>query len=167
MKLGIHDVAADKKSAPSDGQPEERQFGDVAASIGSKNLMIAIITMPFVFLVVVMGILAVFGSGPDEEGALAQAGTPGAVRSQLAEEPAATIEEPALSSAVVTTNASAEQTRFPVSASSLAQVGAIALDGDQLAVRVDEPEGAVIVIYDLSTNEVVQRVPLAALATEE
>ena len=60
----------------------------IAHMIGTKNLLIAIVTMPFVFLVVVMTIIGIFGRSDDEPSQVAE----NAVRSV----PAETLTQPAL-----------------------------------------------------------------------
>jgi len=131
--------------------------GSLASAIGARNLLIIIITMPFVFLVVVMTIIAVFGN-PDKDRLAEDSATPGAVRST----PVATLEEPALETrGVVLPVAAASTNDGSVIALPLGgEAGAIALDGDQLAVRVDGENGAMIVIYNLAEDRVVKTVPL-------
>jgi len=142
-----------------DDAPEFREaapgMGSIASMIGTKNLLIIIITMPFVFLVVVMAIIALFGR-PGEETAAAS----GAVRST----PVAEVEEaaPAIEGqrVVLPTPAAASEVSPAIVLPEGAEAGALSLDGDRLAVRIDGPDGAQIVIYDLNTEEVVKTIPL-------
>lgn len=136
--------------------------GSIASTIGARNLLIIIITMPFVFLVVVMTIIAIFGNPNKDEVAADDGATPGAVRST----PVATLEEPALQGRRVSVpiNASAGDLAASIALPKGGEAGAIALDGDRLALRVDSAEGGVIVIYDLAENRVVQTVPLIEAA---
>ena len=169
MKLEIDEEPRDA-SDPLEFRPDTNGFDQhgpggfagVASSIGTKNLLIAIITMPFVFLLVVMTILAVFGGRADEPAQLADAATAGAVRSTPAEA-VLTIEEPAPNRAVEAFRAS---TTSPEFSAPLAAGGAMALDGDRLAVRVDRADGAYVVVYDLAAGEVIYTVPLSALGGE-
>jgi len=116
-------------------------LGGLAESIGARNLWIIILTMPAVFLVLVAAIIAVFGKPKPAE-----------------PEEAAVVEEGV--AADVATEALPEAIAVPVDAAP----GAIALDGDRLAVRLDGPDGAVIVIYDIAKGEEVTRVPFTTAA---
>ncbi len=123
-------------------------FENIATAIGSRNLMIIIVTMPLVFLAVVTGIIAIFG-GDDAEVA-SEAAAPAAVE-RLAE-PA-----PAHGAAGATA-VSADPSAIGLAPG--ADVTAMSLDGDRLALRVDGPGGVSIVIYDLSAGAVVQTIPI-------
>ena len=121
-----------------------------AASIGSRNLMIIIVTMPLVFMIVVMAIVAIFGGREEEPVAAA----PAAVRS----EPVETLAQPAVTlpaAPVLPANAAGA-----LSLPKGAEAGAIALDGDRLAVRIDGPDGSYVAIYDLTSGAVVQTIPI-------
>lgn len=134
-------------------------FGDVAAKIGTRNLMIAIITMPFVFLLVVMSILAVFGGKSDDDlvASAAQSASPSAVRSTPIASDDLQLQEPALRPI----NASANGA---VTVPQGGTANLMALDGDRLAVRVTSEAGDVIVVYDLAQGEILYRIPVAVLA---
>ena len=157
MKLGMEDRKKDQ-AEPLEFEPAAPQFSSVASNIGAKNLLIIIITMPFVFLVVVMGIIAVFGKS-DEDARIADAAAPGAVIST----PVASLEEPALQGQRVTLPiaASTDELLSGIVLPEGSAAGAISLDGDRLAVRVDSVDGGMIVIYDLAQNTVVKTIPLA------
>lgn len=118
--------------------PADAGFAGLANSIGTRNLWIVILTMPAVFLVIVAAIIAVFGR-------------PGADKAPPAEV-AAPVEE---------TVAAPEPEALPegIAVPQGAAPGAIALDGDRLAVRLDGPDGVEIVVYDLAKGEIVARVP--------
>ncbi len=121
-------------------------FENIATSIGSRNLMIIIVTMPLVFVAVVTAIIAVFGRDDDAE--VVSAAAPTSVE-RLA--------EPAL------TRGATEATTVSGDASAIglaegANITAMSLDGDRLALRVDGPDGVSIVIYDLAAGAVVQRI---------
>lgn len=109
--------------------------GSVAGMIGTRNLKIAIITMPFVFMAVVAVIIAVFGR-------------PG--RADTVREPTV----PSLSSLSVDNAAG-------VGLPAGAEIGSIAFDGDRLAIHVKARDGAMILIYDLQANAVVKRIPVS------
>ncbi len=118
------------------GTPPAPGFGGLAQSIGTRTLWIIILTMPAVFLVVVAAIIAVFGK-PKRE--------------------APDIAEPV----VVEETAAASGAPAPISLKAGESAGAIALDGDRLAVRVDGPDGVVVVIYDIARKEEIARIPIA------
>ena len=130
-------------------------FGDIARSIGSRNLMIIIVTMPLVFLAVVAGIIAVFGGGDDAAVATAPAAVAPVSVERLAE-PAPLAAQ--TSGATPATTVAADPSAIGLAAGS--GVTAMSLDGDRLALRVDGPDGVSIVIYDLSAGAVVQRIPV-------
>lgn len=130
--------------APPAAAPPEAGFGGLAQAIGTRNLWIIILTMPAVFLVAVAAIIAVFGRpGADSE----------AIRDAAAQTP------PAAETAAVAAPAPLPEA---ISVPAGAAPGAIALDGDRLAVRLDGPDGVEVVVYDLAKGEVVARVPFKA-----
>lgn len=128
-------------------------FAAMASAIGTRNLLIIIVTMPLVFLIVVMAIIAFLG--PDEA---REAATPGAVRST----PAATLEEPDVAGrrAILPVPAAAERFEPAIALPPGAEIGAMALDGDRLALRIDAADGGMIVIYDLAQDAVIKTIPL-------
>jgi len=152
VKFGIADREDQEDGKLEFDQPRSG-FGGLASTVGARNLLIVIVTMPFVFLVVVMTIIGVFGDPNKDRQADA-----GSVKSK----PVATLEEPALSGqrVVLPLAASAEDLSSAISLPEGADVGAISLDGDRLAVRIDTQDGAMIVIYDLAEKTVVDTVPL-------
>ncbi len=105
-----------------------------AAMIGTKNLKIIIITMPFVFLIVVGLIIAVFGR-PGERASAAPA---------IAQ--STSIHSPENGGGFI----------LPGDA----VIESMALDGDRLAVHVNMQDGAMIVIYDLQQEIVMQTIPV-------
>jgi len=171
VKLGMADKTR-RESEALDFEEAAPSAGSVAAMIGTKNLLIAIVTMPFVFLVVVMAIISIFGS-PDKDRsaareAPAEAASPVATQAETqAATQAATLEEPALSGqqAVIPIPTSATALSSAISIPEGARAGAISLDGDRLAVRIDGESGAMIVIYDLEKGEPVQIIPLTTDGT--
>ncbi|PQA88526.1 hypothetical protein [Hyphococcus luteus] len=127
---------SEQENSQQETQPDPG-FGGLAQSIGARNLWIVILAMPAVFLVVVAAIIAVFGKPRGAEGTQTEA--------PAAESVAATPVSQPLPAGIA----------IPAGAAP----GAIALDGDRLAVRLDGPDGAEVVIYDLAKSEVVARVP--------
>jgi len=128
-----------------------------AEKIGSRNLMIAIVTMPFFFIGVLALIIAAVGL-PEDEADLAGTSleTPVGAPLEAAVPDAATLGDtvggaPAAASSILPGTPAA----IPP--------GGVALDGDRLAVRIEGPDGPVVVIYDLSRGAVTHEIPLAAL----
>ncbi|MHA7872215.1 MAG: hypothetical protein ACX939_07695, partial [Hyphococcus sp.] len=144
---------------PLEFQEAAPTASSVANMIGTRNLLIIIVTMPFVFLVVVMAIIAVFGrpagdaAGDDRSAVIS---TPAAAAPTADNAQRVVLPIPAAS----TDAADAVQGAIALPAG--AEAGAISLDGDRLAVRIESEDGAMIVIYDLAQNAVVQTVPLVA-----
>lgn len=138
------DEHSTQQAVPPASGPPASGVGGLAQSIGARNLWIIILAMPAVFLVVVAAIIAVFGKpGAADRGA------------KGAETEAPAIEDVAEQTPV-------ELLPSTIEAPAGAVPGAIALDGDRLAVRLDGPDGVVVVVYDLAKGEVVARVPIRA-----
>lgn len=144
-----------------------------AEKIGSRNLMIAIVTMPFIFIGALALIIAIVGL-PEEQapaspdaflddsiGAAPVAAAPVVAQTAAAPE-VSTVEAPA--EAVIRPPAPARSSAMPVPA--MIPPGGISLDGNRLAVRIERADGDVIVIYDLARGEVVSEVPLSELADQ-
>ncbi|WP_428406994.1 hypothetical protein [Hyphococcus sp.] len=112
-------------------------FSGLAQSIGTRNLWIIILTMPAVFLLVVAAIIAVFGKPKKEDAEIA-------------------------APAVVEETTAAPAAASPIALKAGESAGAIALDGDRLAVRIDGPDGVVVVIYDIAKKEEIARIPIAS-----
>ncbi len=158
MKLGMADKV-DRERDALEFTEAAPSAGGVASMIGTKNLLIAIVTMPFVFLVVVMTIISIFGS-PDKERTAAK---PAASAAHAA----AKLEQPALAGqqAVAPIAISAQELSSAIAIPAGASAGAISLDGDHLAVRIDGENGAMIVIYDVAEGAVIRTIPLTTEAT--
>ena len=119
----------------------------VAAKIGAKNLKIIIITMPFVFLIVVGAIIAVFGK-------------PRSSKADDATVEIAAAAPPAASAAFADIEYSlAGEGGFNLPAG--AEIKSMAIDGDRLAIHIDLENGAAIVIYDLQQDAVIKTIPIA------
>ena len=156
MKMGM-DENNRRENDPLEFREAAPAASSVAGMIGTKNLLIIIVTMPFVFLVVVMAIIAIFGN-PGEEDATAAAESASPVVETIA------IEEPTVESqrVVLPIPAATDDVMGAIALPAGAEAGAISLDGNRLAVRVESNDGAMIVIYDLAQNTVVQTVPITA-----
>ena len=120
--------------------------------------MIIIITMPLVFLIVVMAIIGIFGKP--------KGGDDFAAAEEIQSAPIVSLEEPAApsQSVVLPVPAAAAGDQPVISLPENSEVGAISLDGDRLAVRIDGEDGATIVIYDLRLDAVVKTIPVTAAA---
>ncbi len=118
----------------------------VAAMIGTRNLKIVIITMPFVFLVVVGLIIAVFGR-------------PGESNRTTSDATHMDVATGAGPGALSISNLSLDGSGGVILPKG-AEIGSMAFDGDRLALHVDGRAGAMIVIYDLQQNIVVQTIPV-------
>lgn len=103
-----------------------------AARIGAKNLKIIIVAMPFVFMATVAIIIALFGKPGGE----------------------ATADAPLASS--VPNISGAGGIVLPGDG----DIRDMALDGDRLAVHIRTTDGAVIVIYDLNEDKIVETIPV-------
>ena len=156
MKLGM-DENNRRENDPLEFREAAPAASSVAGMIGTKNLLIIIVTMPFVFLVVVMAIIAIFGNPGDDEVSAAAEGAAPVVETIAIEEPAAEGQRVVLPIPAATDDAVGAIT-LPAGA----EAGAISLDGNRLAVRVESDDGAMIVIYDLTQNTVVQTVPITS-----
>lgn len=119
---------------PKDAPAPSDPGRSLAQAIGARNLMIVILVMPVIFLIAVMTVIAIFGR-------------PGEGRARAATE-ARPIVDAAATGAIV----------LPAGA----KIAAMALDGDRLALRVEEDAGEEIVIYDLTRGAVIQRVRVEA-----
>lgn len=148
------ETAADKEK-PDAGEGLDTPSGalPLAQAIGTRNLIIIIITMPLVFIIVVMATLMIFGRPGDRE----QSANPDAVRSVPLAQTLDSLEQPGAPAHAPTLAGGA-----PLALPAGASIGAMALDGDRLAVRLDGPGGGEIVIYDLARGEEIRRIRVLA-----
>ena len=166
MKPGVRAVETDNAAAGETPEeagapaPPPTAFHAFAERIGSRNLMLAIVTMPLFFLGALVVIIALVGLPEDDPAAPSDTD---AVLEALSAPPVAAAPIAEASPAEV---AAPPPTPSALGAVALIPAGGIALDGDRLAVRIDTAEGQVIVIYDLARGEVIQQVPLSALGAE-
>lgn len=129
----------------------------LAQAIGARNLMIIIVTMPLVFLIVVMATIAVFGrpgAGKDAGADLGMARA-GGERETLAQPGPS-----AQGSTGVTAASPASLTLdpAPLVLPPGAEISSMALDGDRLVLSVDGKDGGEIIVYDLASGAMVQRI---------
>ena len=169
MKPSIKAVETD--DAASEGAPEETgapaapptAFHAFAERIGSRNLMLAIVTMPLFFLGALVLVIAIVGL-PEDEAATEDAAAADAVLEALGA-PAAP--EPAAESAGAAPAPAVDAFAGAVVIPDDATIGDMVLDGDRLALRVDKAEGPVIIIYDIAQDRIVRTIPLSALIGPE
>ena len=166
VKPSIKAVETDQDAQDIDEAPSPpTAFHGFAEKIGSRNLMIAIVIMPFIFIGALALIIAIVGLPEEEVPASPDAflnDSIGAAPVAAAPAPAvATVETPA--EVVIRPPAPAPSSAMPVP-TQMIPPGGIALDGNSLAVRIERADGDVIVIYDLARGEVVNEVPLSDLA---
>ena len=114
--------------------------------------MLAALTMPAVFIVVVLASIAVFGQ-PQSDMA-----TPAATTAS-----ADTVLEQPARGAVAPSNVALQSDAFnaaPVMLDADARVTSISLDGDRVAMHVESAGGVEIIIYDLTRGRTVAAVPI-------
>lgn len=119
----------------------------------ARALAVGVVTMPAVFIVVVMGSLALFGkpaSGP---------------RADVSDAAVATLEQPASRSAVSPTFASSKAAPA-ITLGEDRRVTSISLDGDRVALHVESPMGSEIVVYDYVDERIVAATPIVSAAIE-
>lgn len=145
------------EEAPESAAPRHHGFAAPAA-LGpikpepARAFAVGVVTMPAVFIVVVMGALALFGKPASEP-------------SMSADAAVATLEQPASRSAIGATLASSR----PASAISLGEdrrVRDIALDGDRVAMHVESPMGSEILVYDFVAQRVVASTPIVSASLD-
>lgn len=141
-----------EESSFEEGAVPARSGGSLAHAIGAHNLMIIIITMPLVFLIVVMATIAIFGR-------------PGAGKESSAavERVVATLAQPepvaaGTAGVVAPSPASLKVDPAPLILPPGADITAMALDGNHLALRIINKDGGEIVVYDLSTGAALSRI---------
>ena len=113
----------------------------------ARALAVGVITMPAVFIVVVIAALALFGKPSNE---------PATGRSASELE---TLDQPASMAATSATFASARSTPS-IALGEDRRVTSIALDGDRIALHVESPLGSEILVYDYVAERVVASAPI-------
>ena len=126
----------------------------LAHAIGTRNLMIIIITMPLVFLIVVMAVISVFGRpGTDRQ--------PGVAPMAAAPAGLEMLDQP-LQPATGPSPASLALAPAPLVIPEGAAITSMALDGDRLVMRVEGVGDGELIVYDLGRGSVTQRIPVMA-----
>lgn len=146
----------DEEKSPLRGNAAPAGTGaSLAQAIGARNLMIVIITMPLVFLIVVMATIAIFGRpGAGEEAAAPSERVVAALDTPVLAQPEAA--GVTRSSAVSLSQEAATPLILPPGA----DITSMSLDGGRIALRIDSEEGGEIVIYDLETGAAMTRIPV-------
>jgi hypothetical protein len=149
----------DEHSQDRPKAPAGASYSGLAQAIGSRNLLIIIVTMPVVFLVAVMAAISIVGRPGAKE---AEPVVEASVLSQPAEFATSqnALADAARSEALAATPAAAAVAAqsAPLVLPRGATIGAMALDGDRLALRVEGENGGEIVIYDLARGATIQRI---------
>ncbi len=149
----------DETSSRDDGARREYHFASAsqaAAPAPARAVAVGVVTMPAVFIVVVMVALALFGKPIAHSQPAIQA-----AEIDRLDQPAAT---PALSAIAASAPAGAVAGLIPLSEDT--HVVGISLDGDRLALHVESPMGAEIVIYDFKQHRIVETAPIETAAVE-
>jgi hypothetical protein len=149
----------DEPSSRDDGARRENHFASTAqaaAPAPARAVAVGVVTMPAVFIFVVMVALALFGKPIAHSQPAIQA-----AEIDRLDQPAAT---PALSA--IAASAPAGAVAGSILLSEDMHVVGISLDGDRLAMHVESPMGAEIVIYDFEQQRIVDKAPIEAAAVE-
>lgn len=117
----------------------------------ARALAVGVITMPAVFIVVVLGALALFGKPASEP------------RGDAAAPAIATLDQPASRPATSATFASS---RPAITLGEDRRVTSISLDGDRIALHVESPMGSEIVVYDYVGERIVASAPIVSASLE-
>lgn len=117
----------------------------------ARALAVGVITMPAVFIVVVMGALALFGKPASEP------------RGDAAASAIDTLDQPASRPATSATFASS---RPAITLGEDRRVTSISLDGDRVALHVESPMGSEIVVYDYVEERIVASAPIVSASLE-
>lgn len=126
-----------------------------ASPAPARAVMIGVVTMPAVFIVVVMGALALFGKPAAPEKAASQTAA------------VETLAQPrgAVGVSLAAAKAGRTATRGIMLGEDM-RVADISLDGDRVALHVESPMGEEIVIYDFARGEVVAEAPIETASVE-
>jgi hypothetical protein len=128
-----------------------------APPAAARAVMIGVVTMPAVFIVVVMGALALFGKPATPDKA-----SPRVAAVETLAQPGGA---PAVGVSLAAAKASRAETR-PIMLGEDMRVADISLDGDRVALHVESPMGEEIVIYDFARGEVVAEAPIETASVE-
>lgn len=127
-----------------------------SAPAPARAVAVGVVTMPAVFIVVVMGALALFGKPITHSRPVIQAS-----EIDRLDQPAA---KPALSATAASSQPGAAAASIPLAEDT--HVVGISLDGDRLALHVESPLGGEIVIYDFKQQRIVETAPIATAALD-
>ncbi|MEK7266400.1 MAG: hypothetical protein AAB227_09915 [Pseudomonadota bacterium] len=119
----------------------------------ARAFAVGVVTMPAVFIVVVMGALALFGKPASEPGPQAQTAA------------IDTLDQPARGPATDATFASSKSAPA-ISLGEDRRVRSISLDGDRVAMHVESPMGDEIVVYDFVSKRVVATAPIVSASLD-
>lgn len=117
----------------------------------ARALAVGVVTMPAVFIVVVMGALALFGKPASEP------------RGDAAAPTIARLDQPAPGPATSATFASSKPA---ITLGEDRRVTGISLDGDRIALHVESPMGSEIVVYDYVEERIVASAPIVSASLE-
>jgi len=174
--LGPEAVIGPETAMDGEGEALAPRRTGLVQAIGTRNLLIVIVTMPLVFLIVVMATIAIFGNPDDrDEGAPVDAGkaetspqaprhASGAVASiERLEQPgndrARLAKGAALSASAVSLDTFVADPA-PIILPKNVKPTAIALDGDRIALHIEGPDGGAIVLYDAVNGRVLQQIAI-------
>lgn len=151
MKIGMSETPQKDKTVEIDIDTPTNHFRSLADAIGVRNLMIAIVTMPLVFVVVVVAIVGLFGQPSDDapDGAALTERAPATNDVEVLAEP---------SMALAPMRTSAAPSGFALTQNE--KIEAMALDGDRLALRIEGSGRGRIVIYDIVGDAVIREIPI-------
>jgi len=142
-------VTDNNKNEEAGGKPSGAL--PLASSIGSRNLIIIIVTMPLVFAVVLLGTILIFGKHKRQPGEDAPSALPAFEAGPLSSGDA-----PAIDPAPLILPAGAE-------------IASMALDGDRLVLQIARPgeDREEIIVYDLSRGAQTTRIPVIRQLSSE
>lgn len=136
---------------PSPRAREASRGDDEKSSSAAPSMIVGVLAMPAVFLAIVFVALAVFGKPGESAPARPEPASP----AQAAFAPAAPAPD-----------ASAPETRGVITLPDDARIGAIALDGDRVALEIAGPAGREIVVYDFREGRRVAGASIETFSTE-
>lgn len=150
--LQAADEAPDGARSPRRGFAAPAALGPIKPE-PARAVAVGVVTMPAVFIVVVMGALALFGKPASEPRALADTAS------------IDRLEQPASRSATAATLASSKSAPA-ISLGEDRRVTSISLDGDRVAMHVESPMGSQIVVYDFVNERVVATAPIISASLD-
>lgn len=152
VRLELLGDEADGRSEPEpDPEPQTARpdYPGGTEQGSPRNLIIAIVTVPIVFVAVVILSISVFGRPNAEASAGGQPSVAAAIDR---------IEQP--TRGVRAASATYASAFDAIETPDDSRIGSLALDGDRLAMLVESPAGAEVKIYDLARGAMAARVPI-------